>query len=32
VQQIGPNQDRFFEFWTEEVLPRVPEPAKLGSR
>ncbi|MFC0438240.1 TIGR03557 family F420-dependent LLM class oxidoreductase [Kutzneria buriramensis] len=25
VQQIGPDQDQFFEFWTEHVLPRVPE-------
>ncbi|EWM10761.1 glucose-6-phosphate dehydrogenase, F420-dependent [Kutzneria sp. 744] len=25
VQQIGPDQDLFFEFWTEHVLPRVPE-------
>jgi G6PDH family F420-dependent oxidoreductase len=25
VQQIGPDQDQFFEFWVEYVLPQVPE-------
>jgi G6PDH family F420-dependent oxidoreductase len=25
VQQIGPDQDQFFEFWTEHVLRQVPE-------
>ncbi|HEY0495706.1 MAG TPA: TIGR03557 family F420-dependent LLM class oxidoreductase [Kutzneria sp.] len=30
VQQIGPDQDQFFEFWTEHVLPRVPELAEAS--
>ena len=23
VQQIGPDQDGFFEFWTEELAPKL---------
>jgi G6PDH family F420-dependent oxidoreductase len=30
VQQIGPDQDRFFEFWAEQVRPHVPELATTG--
>jgi G6PDH family F420-dependent oxidoreductase len=25
IQQIGPDQDQFFEFWTEHVLRELPE-------
>ncbi|MCP2257708.1 F420-dependent oxidoreductase, G6PDH family [Streptoalloteichus tenebrarius] len=27
VQQVGPDQERFFELWRDEVLPRVRESA-----
>jgi G6PDH family F420-dependent oxidoreductase len=29
VQQIGPDQDAFFEFWTEHVMPRVDDLATV---
>lgn len=30
VQQIGPDQEAFFEFWSREVAPHIPEPATTG--
>jgi G6PDH family F420-dependent oxidoreductase len=32
VQQIGPLQEEFFRFWTEQVRPRLPEPARTAAR
>jgi G6PDH family F420-dependent oxidoreductase len=31
IQQIGPNQDRFFEFYREQLLPRVREELSAAS-